>query len=94
MTSIAEANKAVHKVEDQWHYKTMTQFGFTSLDKEQTSLVRTYRYVNDKTGYEISVTTGYSADYWRDNTGSIPVGKTYWADLEPHLVKLKEAKYI
>jgi hypothetical protein len=80
-----EANRKVHAVEDQWHYKYMTEFGFVPLDKTGVGFVRTYRYEHPKTKHRINVTTGFNSDYWDDqNTGDYG----YHLDLAPHLKKI------
>jgi len=82
-TDFEEANKAVHKVEDQWHYKTLTAAGFEPETKEATGFVRKYKYKHPD-GREIEVSTGASADYWTD-----PKTKAhgYWSDLEKYVSK-------
>lgn len=34
MSTFEEADKKVHKVEDQWHFKYLTKYGFEPIDKE------------------------------------------------------------
>lgn len=84
-----EADKKVHKVEDQWHYKYMTAHGFAPLDPTSVGFVRSYRYQN-ASGRIIQCSTGYSADHWQVvDTGlpQVPGIKSfgYWSDLEPYL---------
>jgi len=76
-----EANKIVHKVEDEWHYKILLKYGFEPLDKEGVGFVRSYKY--KKGDQTITYTTGVHADYW-SGCG----GWGYWASLEPHLKTL------
>jgi len=89
VSSLKQANKVVHKVEDQWHYDTMTKYGFVPLDKTGTGLVRRYRYVHPDTNHSIEVSTGYSADHWTDKTTG---AHGYWSALEPHLQKITQGK--
>lgn len=84
-TKFEKANKTIHKVEDQWHYPIMTEYGYKPLDKEGVGFVRSYKYKNDD-GHQITVTTGLNSDYWFDERS----GTTgLWNDLKPHLQKLK-----
>lgn len=79
-----EANKVVHLVETQWHYKTMIEAGFTPETKEQVGFVRCYKYT--KGDHVVEVTTGASADYWRDKI----TGKGgYWGTLQEHVTNIK-----
>jgi len=75
-----EANKKVHKVEDQWHYPLMIAAGFVAVTKEAVGFVRNYHYTRDT--LNVVCVTGASSDYWscsqRQSNG-------YWADLEPFL---------
>lgn len=79
----AEANKRVHKVEDQWHYKFLIAAGFEAITKIQIGFVRSYEYRKGKR--VIVCATGAACDYWRENSDKHIGG--YWADLEPHLKK-------
>lgn len=79
-----EANKAVHPVETQWHYKILTKYGFTPITKEGIGFVRNYEY--KKGEHRIMCTTGASADYWKDLSNS---GGGYWSSLESHIKNLK-----
>jgi hypothetical protein len=76
-----DANKKVHPVETQWHYKTLTDAGFNPETKEATGFVRKYKYQHPD-GRQIVCTTGASADYWED-----PKTKKsgYWGELENHV---------
>lgn len=85
-----EANKVVHKVEDDWHYPIMIKYGFKPTENTKAGFVRRYSYKNDN-GYEIHASVGASADHWSDITGS---GFGFWSGLEPHLKKLKTDKII
>lgn len=84
---IADADKKVHPVEDQWHYPILTKFGFIPLDKTGIGFVRSYRYEHPESKHTIVTTTGYSSDHWSDKTAG---DSGYWADLEPHLKKLEQ----
>lgn len=79
------ANSKEHKVEDQWHYEILTEYGFTPTTKTGTGFVRKYEYVHPS-GRKILCHTGASADYWTD-----PLTKAsgYWGTLEPYLKSLK-----
>lgn len=61
-----EANKAVHPVENQWHYPIMIKYGYDAKTKEDIGFVRNYLYVHPVTGKKMRLTTGSSADYWTD----------------------------
>lgn len=84
MTNFDEANQVVHPVTTQWHYNTMINAGFTAVDNEATGLVRSYRY--QKGDRRITVTTGYSADHWVDDTAG---ARGYWGSLATHLLSLE-----
>ena len=83
MTSktFAEANRAMHPVEDQWHYKVMTEYGFTSDTPPQQGFSRAYQYKNAD-GDEIRCFTGIQADYWIS-----PTSTGYSRALRPYLEK-------
>jgi hypothetical protein len=81
--SFSEANKKVHKVEEQWHYRTMISYGFTPIDKEGIGFVRSYRY--SKGDRIITCNTGASADYWKDETTR---DGGFWASLKEHVSKI------
>lgn len=72
-----EADKVVHKVEDQWHYKYLVAAGFVPETKEAVGFVRAYLYKHAD-GRTVRVVTGRNADYWdsSDKQGG------YWSDLE------------
>ena len=76
------ANKAVHLVENQWHYAILTPFGYIPDDKEAVGFVRSYTYTHPHTGHSIQCNTGYQSDYWVDETTK---QQGYWAALKPHL---------
>lgn len=81
--STAHADGKMHPIEDQWHYKKMTDAGFTSDTKPQKGLVRSYMYTH-KDGRKIKLTTGISSDRWEDqNNGAIG----YHAGLQAYLKK-------
>ena len=76
-----EANKVVHKVEDQWEYYHLIIVGYKPLDTEKVGFVRSYRY---KKGDEIiTYTTGANADYWSSTKAGVEGG--YWGDLLEYL---------
>jgi len=83
-----EANKTIHKVEDQWHYERMIKFGFVPIDLTGVGFVRSYKYEHPQTKQRITVTTGFHGDYWTD-TGE-GTGHGYHASLELYLEKLKK----
>jgi len=83
----AEANKTIHPVETQWHYPTMTKYGYIADTQQGIGFVRTYDYHHPTSGHSMSVTTGYSADYFRDDHNPM-TGLGFWGDLEPHLKKI------
>lgn len=82
MSSFEEANKIVHKVEDQWHYARLTSIGFVPETKERTGFVRSYLY-RHADGRTVRAATGCNADHWE---GFSAEGKSiaggYWADLD------------
>lgn len=80
-----EANKRVHKVEDQWHYPILVEAGYEALNKEDVGFVRQYHYKHPATGHEIMCCTGVSADYWMDRANK---KQGLWAELTPHLITL------
>jgi hypothetical protein len=85
--SFKEANKVVHKVEDQWHYEYLTKHGYEPIDKTGVGFVRSYRY--QKGDHVICCVTGVNADYWTDKENN---GFGYWIDLEPHLSKITKGQ--
>jgi len=82
-----KADKAIHKVEDEWHYPILKKYGFEPKTKTGVGFVRKYIYVHPKTEHEIELSTGINADYWTDGED-----RGYWNDLEPHLKKLSKNK--
>ena len=94
MSEFDNANQVIHKVEDQWHYATMTKYGFVPLDETGIGFVRNYVYEHQTTKYQIRLVTGASADYFTDITNRIESKARYHGDLEPHLKKLKESNFI
>jgi len=88
-----EANKKVHPVETQWHYKIAIKYGYVALTKEQEGFVRTYHYRHPETGHEFFASTGSSADYFnsKDSQGK-ENGFGYWGELEKFLDKTREKK--
>ena len=84
-----EANKIVHKVEDQWHYETLTKFDYVPLDKTGVGFVRSYRYEHPETKHQMRLTTGSHADYWVDEETK---DQGYHASLESHLQKLADER--
>ena len=84
MTNFKEANKAVHQVTTQWHYDTMTNAGFTAVDTEAVGFVRSYRYT--KGNHCITVATGFSADYWVDDTTG---ARGYHGSLAKHVASIE-----
>jgi hypothetical protein len=75
--ALAAADKIVHPVETQWHYKLLVPHGFVAETKEGVGLVRGYRY-NHPDGRSVRCCTGANADYWESNNG----GWGYWSTLE------------
>lgn len=74
-----KANEAVHKVEDQWHYKYLVPAGFVPETKEAVGFVRNYIYRHPD-GRVVTASTGYSADHWSSSDGN----RGYWSDLEKY----------
>jgi hypothetical protein len=77
-----EANKVIHPVETQWHYKMMIDVGFTPETKEQIGFVRRYKYT--KGDHVINVSTGVNSDYWVDETTG---DRGYWSTLKSHITE-------
>lgn len=75
-----QANKKVHKVEDQWHYPILTKHGYIPQDKERIGFVRSYEYIHPETGDVIIASTGANCDHWRAKDA----GGFYYS-LEGHL---------
>jgi hypothetical protein len=84
-----EADKAVHQVENEWHYPILTKYGFMPISDTGMGFVRHCDYARED-GEVIRATTGHTADYWDVLNGTPNTQeKRYWADLEPHLKTLK-----
>ena len=84
MTNFNAANQVVHPVTTQWHYDTMTNAGFTAVDTEAVGFVRSYRYT--KGNHCITVATGFSADYWVDDTTG---ARGYHGSLAKHVASIE-----
>lgn len=80
-----EANKVVHKVEGQWHYKRMVTHGFKPETKTAVGFVR--RYIYKKGEHTIACSTGARADHWRNE---ITGDSGYHYSLEKHLKTLEK----
>jgi hypothetical protein len=83
-TDFNAANKVMHPVATQWHYDTMTNAGFTAVDTEGVGFVRSYRYT--KGNHCITVSTGFSADHWVDDTSG---ARGYWGTLAAHVAGIE-----
>ena len=84
-----QADKVVHTVEKEWHYKYMAKYGYIADTKEAIGFVRSYEYHHPITGNKVECCTGAHADYWRaSNMDSKDDG--YWASLEPYLKRLNQ----
>lgn len=86
MSTFEEANKTIHKVEDQWHYPIMTEAGFVAETKEAVGFVRGYTYKHPS-GEAIRCNTGVNADYWSAFVDGKEVAGGYWESLAKHLAK-------
>jgi len=75
-----EADKVVHPVEAQWHYKILEPLGWVAQTKEAVGFVRSYVYTHPKSDMVIQCCTGVNADYWKENTHG--KGWGYWPALE------------
>jgi len=62
MTEFNEGWKVSHPVEKQWHYETMTKYGFKPLDNIKLGWIREYSYSRD--GITVKCTTGANSDRW------------------------------
>lgn len=82
-----EADQVVHSVEKEWCYKTLTPYGFKSLNLSGIGFVRSYDFQKDD--LKITYTIGAQADYWVSSDGSCG----YWRDLEIYLEKNFGAKH-
>lgn len=58
----AAANEIMHPVQDEYHYKLLTKYGFVCNTPPQKGFVRQYLYTKDETS--IIVCIGASADYF------------------------------
>jgi hypothetical protein len=83
MSTFEEANKTVHRVEDEWHYPIVTAGGFVPETKEGVGFVRSYTY-RHPSGVTVTCNTGYSSDYWRSSGGDYG----YWGSLESFVNKI------
>jgi len=84
-----EANKVEHLVETQWHYPIMIKFNYSPLTKSAIGFVRSYVYENTNTNHKMTISTGYSCDYWTDNQSG---DSGYHSSLKTHLNKLNDNK--
>ena len=89
-----KADKVAHFVENQWHFKLMTKYGFRAIDKTAVGFVRHYNYEHIKTKYRICACTGIHADYFTDITNKTVVDDSYHNGLKLHLKKLKTLDFI
>lgn len=82
MLFFEEANSKIHKVEDQWHYPILTEFGWDPETKESVGFVRAYLYKHPNKDFMVKCVTGASADYWECVGG---LGGGHWKELRPWL---------
>ena len=54
------------RVENQWHYKTMTMYGYRPITMLCEGLVRRYTYTHSQDGHKLLLVTGAHSDYWVD----------------------------
>lgn len=81
---MAECNRAIHDVEEEYCHEHMLAAGFDTEDRTGVGFVRSFLYRNDR-GHEIRWSVGINATYWEDlTTGDFG----YWRDLIPHLKKV------
>jgi len=78
-----KADKRMHPVETQWHYKILMKYGFTCISEPQEGFVRRYEYTHPNF-HTVLCTTGANADYWSSNRG----GWGYWSTLEEHVKEI------
>jgi len=83
VSNFEEANKKIHKVEDQWHYPILIKYGFKPVTKEGVGFIRQYIYAKGE--HRIVASTGVNSDHWCDKK-TTECG--YHAGLEPHLKSL------
>lgn len=89
MSQLESADEKEYPLEKQWHYPILTAAGFTSKDKVQKGLVRSYVYTSSEyPGHEITMTTGASSDHWADKAGGSGIGSS----IKQHLFKLTGKK--
>lgn len=74
------ANNIAHPVENEYHYKLLTKYGFVCNDPAPTGFVRKYKYTNGNK--DITVCIGASADYFEGFCGF-----GYMSKLETELKK-------
>lgn len=83
--TLNEADKVVHTVENESHYRFFAKFGFIPLTREAKGLVRSYEYKHPNIPNIIKYTIGAHADYWTDQ---LTQKGGYWPSLEMHLEEL------
>ena len=90
-----EANRIVHRVEDEWHYPILTRHGYVPQQSSQVGFVRFYDYTGPD-GHTIVAGTGYHQDYWntpdiRWPEGMRTVKDMLWSELEAYLESREES---
>lgn len=65
ITNFTEAEKEVHRVEDEWHFPVLTLFNFQPIEKQTVGRIRVYHYKNE-TQNIIKAAFSYGAFYWKD----------------------------
>lgn len=91
MLTFEEANKTVHKVENEWHYPKLIKHGWTPEDKTGIGFVRSYKYKNPKfPDTVISGVVGVNSDYWshRKENDWREINGGLWNTLETYLDSL------
>mgnify|MGYP006349580407 CR=1 FL=1 len=79
MQTFNEADKVVHPVEAQWHYKILEPLGWIAQTKEAVGFVRSYVYTHPESDSVIQCRTGVHADTWEEITYRKHWG--YWPTL-------------
>lgn len=88
MTNFTErlnaADEKVHLVENEWHYKILTKYGYVPETKTQTGFIRKYKYVHPD-GHVININHHLNCDMWSDPNNN---KYGYWSTLDTHVNRL------
>ena len=76
-----EANKVVHKAEDEWCYRLLTPLGFVCETPTGTGFTRKYNFKHPS-GCTVCFSIGANSDYWEGTTAEGGKVGGYWNTLE------------